>query len=116
MGASYVHHGDAIDYTPVADVAAGEIVVLGAMVGVAKVPIAAGRMGALHVRGVFDFDKLAGVAINAGAKVFLTAVHLKATPNGAAGTTYAGTAVAAAAAGDATVRVRLNQVPADYYS
>ena len=37
--ATYVHAGSSVDYTPVAAVAAGDVVVLGDLVGVAKRPI-----------------------------------------------------------------------------
>ena len=40
MDARYVQRGDAVDYTPMADVAAGDIVVLAdKLVGVAKLDI-----------------------------------------------------------------------------
>jgi predicted RecA/RadA family phage recombinase len=49
------HDGDTIDHIPTADVAAGAVVVQGELVGVAKQPIKAGKLGALSVVGVFDF-------------------------------------------------------------
>jgi len=70
--ARFVHDGDAIDYTPGADVSAGDVVVQGELVGVAKLNIAANALGALAVKGVFDFPKTAGVgeAITVGSKVY----------------------------------------------
>lgn len=53
MQAQFVHNGDFIDYTPDADVAAGEVVVQDALVGIATRPIAANTLGSLAVRGVF---------------------------------------------------------------
>ena len=54
MDARYVQRGDAIDYTPMDDVAAGDIVVLaGKLVGVAKLDIKAGELGALALTGVY---------------------------------------------------------------
>lgn len=38
--ATFVHDGRAIDYTPGGDVAAGDVVVQGELVGIAKTPIA----------------------------------------------------------------------------
>jgi len=58
--ARFIHRGDAVDYTPSADVAAGEVVVLNDLVGVAKLDILAGVKGALAASGVFDFAKEAG--------------------------------------------------------
>ena len=43
--AVYVHEGDAVDYTPGSDVAAGDVVVQGELVGVARTPIAANTAG-----------------------------------------------------------------------
>ena len=47
--ATFVHDGNAIDYTPGAQVAAGAVVVQGELIGVAKTPIAANALGALAV-------------------------------------------------------------------
>lgn len=43
----FVHDGDAIDYTPGADVASGDVVVQGELVGVAKLDIKANKLGPL---------------------------------------------------------------------
>ena len=67
--AQFVHDGQSIDYTPGSDVAAGDVVVQGALVGVAKLPIASGALGALAVRGVFDVVQ-AAVAFTAGDAVY----------------------------------------------
>ena len=68
MKAIYVQPGNAIDYTPTADVAAGDVVVLGTIIGVASYDIAANTLGALNVSGVFDMPKASG-AVTAGAAV-----------------------------------------------
>ena len=52
MNARYVQRGDSIDYIPESDVAAGDIVKVGSLVGVAKLDIKAGELGALAVVGV----------------------------------------------------------------
>lgn len=59
--AVFQHGGNAIDHTPTADVAAGDVVVQGDLIGVAKTPIPANTLGALAVVGVFDFPKANGV-------------------------------------------------------
>ena len=43
--ASFIHEGASIDYTPGANVAAGDVVVQGDLVGVAKLDILSGRLG-----------------------------------------------------------------------
>lgn len=58
--ATFVQHGDTIDYTPDTDVSAGEVVTLGQMVGIATRAIQAGMVGALRVHGVFDMPKPSG--------------------------------------------------------
>ena len=61
--ATYVQCGDAIDYTPGSDVAAGQVVVLSELIGIAKTAIKANELGALAVEGVFDVAKEGGVAV-----------------------------------------------------
>ena len=110
--AVFIHDGNAIDYTPGADVAAGDVVVQGDLVGVAKQPIAASALGALAVTGVFDLPKTAGVgeAIAAGAKVYWDVADVVAKTDDETGANkYLGKTVAAAGDDDATVRVRLEQ-------
>ena len=58
MNARYVQRGDSIDYIPEADVAAGDIVKVGSLVGVAKLDIKAGELGALAVVGVYELSGL----------------------------------------------------------
>ena len=67
--ATYVQRGEAIDYTPTSDVAAGQVVVQSARCGVAKTPIAANEPGGLAVGGLFNVVKATG-AINVGAALF----------------------------------------------
>jgi len=109
--AQFIHDGDSIDYTPtIADVAAGDVIVQGDLVGIAKRDIPAGTLGALAVTGVFDVPKASGVgtAIVAGAEVYWDAVNKRVTTT-ADGHEYLGKTVRAAADADATVRVRLEQ-------
>jgi predicted RecA/RadA family phage recombinase len=61
MKAIFWNEGNSIDYTPGSAVSAGDVVVQGALVGVAKLDIAANRLGALAVRGVFKVVKAAVV-------------------------------------------------------
>jgi len=110
MNAKYVQTGDAVDYTPVADVKAGDVVIQNDLTGIAKLDIKSGKLGALAVTGVFDVPKAtgAGSAIAAGAKVWWDAAVKQATTVALA-QGYLGKAVKAAADADATVRVRLSQ-------
>ena len=108
--ATFVQEGGAVDYTPGSAVAAGDVVVQGDLVGVARTPIAASARGALAVAGVFEFPKATGTgkAIAAGKKVYWDAANKQATET-SSGNTYLGKTVAAVGDSDATVRVRLEQ-------
>ena len=108
--ATFVHDGKSIDYTPVLAVDAGDVIVQDEMVGVAKLDIAAGALGALAVSGVFDFPKSTGSssAIVAGDNCYWDASSEVATAT-ASTHKLIGKAVAAAADDDATVRILMNQ-------
>jgi predicted RecA/RadA family phage recombinase len=104
--ASYVADGDLLDYTPGSAVAAGEVVVIGAMVAVAPRPIAANALGSLSVEGVWEMPCATGATGAQG-----SAINWYAT----SGVAHASTGVAAGklakarAASDATVHVLLNK-------
>lgn len=110
MPAKFIHDGGSVDYTPAANVLAGDVVVQGELVGVAKRDIAAAALGALAITGVFDFPKAtgAGTAITAGANCYWNAGAQQATTT-ATGNKLIGKSVRAAADADAMVRVRLMQ-------
>lgn len=110
--AQFVHDGRSIDYTPSSAVTAGDVVVQGDLVGVAKLDIAADALGALAVDGVFDFPKATGggSAIAAGAIVYWDVADSEAKTDDETGANkLLGKTVAAAADADTTVRVRLDQ-------
>ena len=108
--ARYVQDDAAVDYTPTADVASGQVVVQGDLVGVAKRPISANTPGALATEGIFDFPKAtgAGSGIAAGTSVYWDATNNVATATAGSNKLLGKTTVAAADA-DATVRVRMHQ-------
>ena len=112
MTAIFKHRGDAIDYIPGTDVAAGDVIVLGDMVAVAKLDIKAGERGTLHVSGVFDFPKATGstTAFEIGTSAYWNAAGNVARNTGD-GETYKliGKAVLAAGVNDTVVRIRLSQ-------
>ena len=113
MKSVYVQKGDDIDYTPSADVGAGDVVVIGAnLLGIAKLDIKSGELGALSLKGVFDMPKTVGTgtAIANGVAVYWDATNkvVVATDNSGANIAL-GKTVAAAADADTTVRVRLKQ-------
>ena len=109
MKARYVQRGDSIDYTPMEDVAAGDVVILsGKLVGVAKLDIKAGELGALAVVGVYEIAT-GGAAVAMGDVVSVDPATGKVVAAGTSGAVKLGHAVTAATASDATVNVRLAQ-------
>ena len=110
--AQFIQEGSAIDYTPGADVAAGDVVVLSDLVGITKRDIKANALGALAVMGVFDIAKEGGVGVtfSIGDKVYWDdANDFAVATDGAGANKLLGKAVLAAADADTTVRVRLSQ-------
>ena len=110
MRARFIHDGNAIDHTPSSDVAAGDVVAFEDLVGIAKLDIAAGALGALAVSGVFDVakDTGGGTSIPMGALVYWNPSAQQASTD-SSGSVLLGKAVQAAGEDDATVRVRLSQ-------
>jgi predicted RecA/RadA family phage recombinase len=108
--ALFLHYGDHIDHTPSGDIAAGDVVVMGDLIGIANAPIAANTERAVAVSGVFQVPKATGTstAIAKGKKVYWDATAKQATET-ATGNTFMGKTILAAADSDATVRVRLSQ-------
>lgn len=109
---TFVYEGGAVDYTPGADVEAGEVVVHNDLVGVTKRKILANEQGALHVDGVFDFPKATGggSAIGVGLDVYWDVAEQIAKTDAEAGANkLIGKSVAAADDNDASVRVRVSQ-------
>jgi len=112
--ARYVQDDESIDYTPSSAVEAGQVVVQGSVLGIAKIPIAANALGALAVEGIFDVAKATG-AVNLGAAVYWDAdgspvggtAGTGAATTSSSGNTFMGFAIVAAESGDATVRVML---------
>lgn len=115
--ATFVHDGNTIDYTPGSDVAVGDVVVLGDLVGIAKQAIKTNMLGALALVGVFDLPKAtgAGTGIAAGVSLYWdAAAQLVKTDSNSGTHKRIGNAVATAGTTDATVRARLNTGVTDY--
>ena len=106
--AGFVHEGKFIDHTASVALAAGDVVVQGELVGVAVRALGVGELGALAVEGVFDFAKNTGVAYAVGVILYWDDTNNVVTTT-ASGNKAIGKAVRAAATGDTTVRVRLDQ-------
>lgn len=108
MKARYIQRGDSIDYTPETDVAAGDIVKIGKIVGIAKLDIKAGELGALAVVGIYEIAT-GGAVIAPGDLVCVDPATGGVCAESASGAIRLGHAVTKAEAADATVHVRLLQ-------
>lgn len=105
--ATFLQDGHSIDYTPGSDVAAGDVVVLGSLVGIATRPIAANTRGALAVSGVFRITKLSTDEVTTGAVLYWDDTNKRVTLADS-GNTRIGLAVAASPSGQATADVLIN--------
>jgi len=104
---SYVQKGDILDYTAGGTaVAAGEVVVLGVLVGVAPRPIAANSLGAVAVDGVYALPCATGATGAQGSAINWYAVSGVAD---ATTGTAAGKLAKARLVGDTSVHVILNK-------
>jgi predicted RecA/RadA family phage recombinase len=103
--ADYVQDGDLIDYTPSSAVAAGDVIQVGKIVTVAPRPIAANKLGAVAVEGVWALPKPTGAGTDyaQGSKVYW---YSSQAVTGVTGV-QAGYVVAAPATTDTTVKVLL---------
>ncbi len=91
-----------------AKVASGEMVVVGAIVGVAKLDIEDGKAGPVAIEGVYEQPKAAAVVLAQGAKAYWDNTAKRIT-DVEAGNTYAGIAFKSAASADAVVQVKINR-------
>lgn len=105
MIAKYVQLGDSIDYRPTTDVAAGDLVIVGEIVGVAKLDIPANTLGALALTGIYDIAKIS-VTITQGEIVYWDASNKKIT-NIATDNTAVGVCVLTSDATAETARIRI---------
>lgn len=106
--ATFVHGNNQhkIDHTPSAAVAAGDVVMIGTTPCVALVPIPANKLDAvIFPNGGATFDFLKDTSTFATGDDVYWDDTVKAATSGTVGTYYLGKAIAAAATGDATVRV-----------
>ena len=110
MKARYIQRGESIDYTPTADVAAGDVIKVGDLAGIAKLDIKAGELGALALVGVYEAMKIGLAEFAAGDLVAYDFENgIVTSPAISPAAKVIGHAVAAAAKSDALVLFRLEQ-------
>ena len=105
MKARYIQKGESIDFRPETDVKTGTIFPFKGFVGITRLDIRAGELGALAVSGVFESPK-GDEAIDVGDAVYWDAANEVATKT--ATDIYLGTAVYNAQASAEFVYYQLN--------
>lgn len=107
MAKNYVEDGNTMDWTngTTANIASGDPVVVGGLIGVAHSDIAVGEDGVLHMTGVIALAKDEAETWSAGAKLYFD--DASNTVTATEGTIVAGTAWADAETGDTDAPVRL---------
>lgn len=109
------HPKTCVDHTPAAALSAGDVVVIGNLVGVAKLDVAASALGSLGIDGAYYLAKedSAGPVFRVGEDVYFDRVNELAVHKSAAtiSDVYFGTCLEAAATGAAQVLVELKQLP-----
>ena len=108
VGAIYVHEGVTVPFVPETDIAAGDVVVVGRLVGVAKFGIAAGARGSITVQGVFHIVKDPTTNIPAGTILYWSKISHHVIKN-QYDHSMIGISVEGAPPGTPTIRVRLLQ-------
>lgn len=104
---NFIQPGDVLDHTAASNLTSGQVVVIGARVGVAVADITSGQAGPVRVRGVVELAKASADVIAQGALVYWASGAGNITST-ASGNTLAGYAAGAAGAGVTTIRVALN--------
>lgn len=107
MTTKFVQPGEVIDYTAGANIASGQVVLMGARIGVALKAIANGETGPMQVTGVFNIAKLSTDNMAQGALLYWDNTNSRLTTT-ASGNTMAGFAAAAAAATTTSVNIKIN--------
>ena len=107
MTTKFVQPGEVIDYTAVANIASGQVVLMGARIGVALKAIANGETGPMQVTGVFNIAKLSTDNMAQGALLYWDNANSRLTTT-ASGNTLAGFAAAAAGASTTSVNIKIN--------
>lgn len=101
--ARFVQRAESVDFTPNRDIESGEVVRLGNLIGVAKLPIQAGELGTLALSGVFDLPKPVGLSFPVGSAVYWNSGAL--SPSGGV---LLGLAVKSAPGESSSIRILLN--------
>ena len=109
MDAKFVQRGECIDFRPDRDIAAGEVVVLGSLVGVAKIDVKAGELGELALTGVYEMPRSPQYGFIGCCRVAWSESRRAVVNPSLAGSVPIGHNVANTKAGESAILVRLYQ-------
>lgn len=111
MAKNYHSPGEHITFTAAADVASGQAVVIGTLLGVSLTAVAAGASGEAAVTEVWELPKLATAVITAGASLTwdVSAGQFIVGAPGTGDLIGAATAIEAAGNGTTVVKACLNR-------
>lgn len=104
--AKFVQRAETVDFIPDRDIDSGEIIRLGKLLGVTKLQVKAGELGALSLSGIYDVAKVSG-AIQAGSKVYWDDIAQLATVT-ENGNSFLGIAACHSSPNAAKARIILN--------
>jgi predicted RecA/RadA family phage recombinase len=107
MESRFKQKGETIDYTPAAAVICGQVVPVGGLVGIVASDVPANNLGALNITGVYAFDKASATVFSQWQTVYWDDTNNLAVTSPTS--IRLGVAVAAAANGDVSVDVLLQQ-------
>ena len=110
MEARFLHEGHSIHFIPTEAVSAGSVVILGHLVGIAKLNISPGEFGVIALEGVYEMAK-ENVAMATGDFAYWDQANRKVTAT-ATGNVYLGRVVYDATATEELVQVRLEPITA----
>lgn len=109
MAKNFIQPGNTLTIPAPADVQSGGVVLAGSIAGIAQNDAAAGEPCDVSVSGVWELPKVAADAVTVGAPIFWAGA-LATIDDDEGDNPRLGTAVEAAAASTATVKVRLAQL------
>lgn len=107
MKANYCHKGESLDYVNTTEkkIEAGDVLVIGSRIGVAGTDIEPGKLGSVHVSGVYEFIKKDKVAMDVGTVVYLATEGITTTKTD---NTLAGYVATASKAESVSIWVKIN--------
>jgi predicted RecA/RadA family phage recombinase len=110
MSRTFIQKGDTVTIAAAAAIKSGDLVVQGSLAGIAQTDAAVGAAVEIVLVGVHELPKVAGTALNAGAKAWWDAVAKNVVGAGGTGKAPIGTVTETAGSTAVVCRVRLDGI------